>query len=166
MPVEVVSGEWRTATMMTDYRIEQLSDMLVERATWADAAPSLARVDKCIAAPGFIWFRFWILDGGHLVEKYFDPQGESLGISVPVITDFSRAGGRVSALSLGLELWLADDGQVIVLGEPTFDADVATGVVTPDQADAGERTIRQLTLAVAQGEFPPAIIRNFGLNLR
>ena len=166
MPVAVVSGEWRTAALMTDYRIEQLSDMLVERATWTEVAPLLTRADCSIAAPGYIWFRFWIFDRGQLVEKYFDDKGTSLGFSVPVVTDFQRDGGRVSALDLGLQLWLADDGQVIVLGEAGFDAAVADGIVTPERAEDGERIIRELTLEIAQGRFPPAVIRNFALNLR
>ena len=48
---------------MTDYRSELLDDLLVERATWSVDAPEQRLAGKLIAAPGFVWFRFWFAEG-------------------------------------------------------------------------------------------------------
>ena len=162
-PTEIVSGEWRSAAHMTDYRVERLSDILVERATWADDAPVLRTVDEIVAAPGYIWFRFWLFEQEQIVEKYFNSDGVSVGMRIPICMPFDGESAELSTLSLVLELWIAADEMVTVLNEEEFDTLVRNGRISPVESEQGEFRIREMTLATAQKQFPPPIIRNFEL---
>ena len=164
MPREITSDEWRSHPHLTDYRVERLSDMLVERATWgADVATEL--VETVIAKQDYIWFRFWLFEADQIVEKYFDEHGAPIGIYAPVGLPFRHEDHRYLASTLDLALWIVNDGQVLVLHEPEFDAAVASGAITDQDAEKAELRIRELTLATAKQLFPPAIIRNFALDL-
>lgn len=165
MPKELVPGEWRTDEHLTDYRIERLSGLLVERATWLDSAPQRNICGTLVSAPGYVWFRFWLLSDDKVVEKYFDDDGEAVGMYTPVSMSFSESGDGLSAIDLTLALWVDSDGQVIVLNEEKFDADVRQGYITPVEAAEAEERIREMTLETARRRFPPPIIRNFALNL-
>lgn len=52
-----------------------------------------------------------------------------------------------------------------VFHEAEFDQAVVAGTITPVEAEQAELRIRELTLAVAQKRFPPAMVRNFTIRL-
>lgn len=164
MPRELVPGLWRAEEHLVDYRFERLSDLLVERAAWAETAPSRNIRETVVADAGYIWFRFWILREEAVVEKYFRDDGTALGIYAPVCLPFSDNDYGLSTTDLTLALWLDEEGQLTVLRERQFEAEVAGGLITPEQATAAEERIRKMTLDVGRRLFPPAIIRNFELN--
>ena len=163
MTRELVPGDWRTDEHRTDYRVERLSDLLVERATWRESAPVRHICGTTVSAPGYIWFRFWLLRDGNVVEKYFDDEGRPVGMYAPVSMPFSAGEDGLGTIDLTLALWVANDGQVIVLNEDKFDHDVRNDFITPAQAAVAEDRIREMTLETARGQFPPPIIRNFEL---
>ena len=158
-------GQWRAVDHMVDYRVERLSEMLIERATWDDSAPSQVLCGTEIAAPGYVWFRFWVLKTEQLVQKYFDESGKVVGMYAPVSMPFVAGDDGLVATDLTLGLWILTDGHVMVLNEPEYEAAVRSGLITTDEAKEAEQRIREMTLATARGEFPPAIIRNFELEL-
>jgi predicted RNA-binding protein associated with RNAse of E/G family len=165
MSRELVPGVWRTDEYQIDYRIERLSDMLIERATWRRDVAVRRIGDTVIVAPGYIWFRFWLLRDERLVEKYFRDDGEGVGIYVPLCMPFFDSEHGLKTSDLVLALWLASDGQVTVLHEAEFENGIANGLISSAEASEAEDRIRAMTLETAQGLFPPAIIRNFELNL-
>ena len=174
MPQRITSGDWRKVAMMEDYRVERLSDILVERATWradaaASAAPSAAPVDICgqqVNQAGAVWFRFWLVLADRIVDKYFDADGAMLGMRVPICMPIESDGSHLRTVDLDLALWIGAEGQVTVINEDLFDEAAATGALTPQQVEYGEQAIRELTLAVAARKFPSALIRNFEMDLR
>lgn len=162
------SGEWETLAHTIDYRTERPNTMLIERIMW-DATTDPVYLDDGldgsespleIAAPHFVWFRFWLLEENQLVEKYFNALGESLGTRVPICMPLQQNNGRYYADDLLLSLWLSPDSRVTVLGEEAFERAVRERWMTPVEADYAERHIRELTLALAQKRFPPALVRN------
>jgi hypothetical protein len=73
----ISSGEWQRHSLLHDYRAEWFSDLLVERATWSAAAALQKIGQTVIAAPQYVWCRFWLARGqSHMVEKYFDDHGQ------------------------------------------------------------------------------------------
>jgi predicted RNA-binding protein associated with RNAse of E/G family len=160
---DFVKGEWRSAAYMTDYRSERFSDMLAERATWDAAAPVTHLDGSIIAAPGYIWFRFWLLERQQIVEKYFDAARRSVGIYVPITLPFRLADQVMSAADLSLGLWLTEDGRITVFNEAEFDAGTAGGAIDAAAAAHAEQRIRELTIEIGQNLFPPAMVRNFTL---
>lgn len=159
----LVSGEWQEMAHLTDYRVEWLSNMMVERATWDMTAPTHQIGGQVIASPGYIWLRFWLLEQGIVLEKYFDLQRQVIGYYLPVCLPVQRRSNRLQALSLYLALWLTPDGRVTVLHEAHFDEAVTAGEMTPVEAEHAEHQIRELTTALGRSTFPPAIVRNFAL---
>jgi len=159
----LVSGVWRKAPLMDDYRAEWLQEMLVERITWAADAPAVQLQRTTVAAPGHIWFRFWLPDQQQVVEKYFAANRQPLGFFVPLCAPLQRQGDSYAATSLLLALWLDMQGRVMMLDEDEFEAAVTSGRMTSDQAELAESNIRILTGGVAQGTFPPPLVRNFTL---
>lgn len=161
----IASGEWQRNSLMHDYRAEWFSDMLVERATWNATTPLQKLGSAVIAAPQYIWCRFWGPEANRVVEKYFDPQGTALGIYVRVGMTLPHHGRGFSMLDLLLSLWMTEDGRVTVLNEDRFERAVAAGEMTPVEAEHAEMVIRELTTSIVQKRFPPAFVRNFALAL-
>ncbi len=159
----IASGDWQRNTLMSDYRAEWFSDMLVERATWsADALPK--KIGQIvIAAPKYIWCRFWSNEGNRVIEKYFDAQGVALGIYVRVGMTLPHHGRGFSMLDMLLGIWITENGRVTVHDEDRFDRAVKTGEMTPVEAEHAEQIIRELTTSIAQKRFPAAFVRNFAL---
>jgi hypothetical protein len=164
----IASREWQNVPQLIDYRSEWLSDVLVERATWKEDAPVRTLSDfsaaVTIAAPGFIWLRFWFKTDNHLVEKYLNPAGGTVGFYAPICMPFEQAAGRLVAKFLLLALWIDQAGRIIVLGEQEFEHAVAAGTLAPVEIEQAEYRIRELTRAIGQKRFPPALVRNFSLH--
>lgn len=163
----IESGEWQDEPLMRDYRTEWLTDVLVERATWAPMTSPLP-VDPdmggvVIGAEGYVWARFWFRREGWVVEKYFSDQSAVIGFYAPVCGPIEYHSGKLAADLYGLGLWISDSGRVTVLGERDFDEDVADGRVTPVAREQAEFRIRELTTLTAQRRFPPAFVRNFDI---
>ncbi len=161
MTFEYTSGEWHNVEQMTDYRSERFTDMLVERATWTQSA-SAAMIDGAIiAAPDFIWFRFWLLSQQQIVEKYFDADRQLVGMYAPISGPFQLNEQAIASTSLVLALWLQDDGRITVLNEAEFDSAIAAQILPAEAAAYAEQRIRGLMLDIGQNLFPPAMVRNF-----
>jgi len=159
----IASGEWSQSPEMLDYRSEWLSDLLVERATCADTIHSRQLGQVTVSAPGFVWFRFWLAEGEYILEKYFDTDGQPLGIYARIGMAVPHKGRGFSTLNLLLGLWITEEGRVTVLNEPEFDQAVASGEFSPVEAEHAEQQIREVTLAIAAGRFPPPIVRNLSI---
>lgn len=159
----IASGEWNQTPEMRDYRAEWLSDLLVERATCSDGAQNRQLGQVTIGGPGFVWFRFWLAEGEYILEKYFDPDGQAIGMHALIGMAVPHKGRGFSALNLLLGLWITDEGHVTVLNEPEFDAAVASGELSPIEAEHAEQQIREVTMAIASGRFPPPIVRNLSI---
>jgi hypothetical protein len=161
MATELVSGAWRDAAEMTDYRSERFTDMLVERATWTVDAP-LQKIDETIVAgPDYIWFRFWLMGHQQVVDRYFSAERQAVGMLAPISGPFLVTERTITSVNLLLALWLQNDGRITVLNEAEFDVAVAAQIIAQEQAEYAEQRIRELTLDVSQNLFPPAMVRNF-----
>lgn len=163
--VQVRSGAWQEHVEMEDYRSERIGSYYVERATWSASAEPLTRADTTVAAPGYTWFRFWLLDTGQLADQYYDTQGNRVGMLIPVCTPLVRQGAGLVAHWLLLALWMGPWGSLRVLYEDEFDQAAGEGRLASHHVAAGEDRVRALTLAVAEGRFPPAFVRNFAMSL-
>ena len=159
----IASGDWQRNTLMRDYRAEWFSDMLVERATWGIDAPVQKIGQLVIAAPSYVWCRFWSSEANRVVEKYFDPQGNTLGYYVRVGMTLPHHGRGFSMLDMLLGIWITDDSRVTIHSEERFDRAVRTGEMSPVEAEHAELIIRELTTSIAQKRFPAPFVRNFAL---
>jgi predicted RNA-binding protein associated with RNAse of E/G family len=65
-----------------------------------------------------------------------------------------------------LDIWISPQGQVTVGNETAFDAAVRGGQISPEEAIWAEEHVRRLTGAIAQRRFPPAMVRNWQVDLR
>ncbi len=164
-PEIITNGAWETVPYMIDYRAEWFSEMLVERATWSSTAPVRRLGEHVIAGPGYVWFRFWLMENELMVEKYFDETGQVVGFYAPIGMPIQRRVSTLRLITLILALWLKPDERVTVLQESEFDQAVASSAISPVEAEQAEFRIRELTLAIAQKRFPPAIVRNFTIKL-
>lgn len=167
----IESGEWQFDETLLDYRAEWPGNMLVERATWGPNTRTVTTAKlqgyepSIIAAPNYIWFRFWLSEDDQIVERYFAPHGEPVGTFLPITMELQKQGRSFQTVALILGLWIAEDGRVTVLNEPEFDAAVASGQVNPVESERAELRIRALTGAIAQKRFPPALVRNFTISV-
>lgn len=165
MSKEIVPGLWRDEAHMVDYRLERLRDILVERATWSDSAPRREIRETVVADSGYIWFRFWMLRDETVVEKYFRDDGSAIGTYALVCLPFSGSEYGLRTTELTLAVWIDEDGRVMVLRESQFESDVTNGLISSEQAIIAEERIRKMTMEISQKLYPPAIVRNFELNL-
>lgn len=159
----IASGDWQRQTHLSDYRYEWLNDMLVERATWNASAPEQQLGAVTIAGPGYIWFRFWLAEGDRILDKYFDPEGRSLGMYAHVGMGLPHQGRGFSMVDLILGLWITAQSHVTVYNEAQFDGAVRDGLLSPVEAEHAEHQIREITTAIAHKRFPPPLVRNFAI---
>jgi predicted RNA-binding protein associated with RNAse of E/G family len=108
-----------------------------------------------IAAPGYVWFRFWLAEGDRILDKYFDDNGNAIGIYVHVGMGLPHQGRGYSMVDLILGLWITGQARVTVHNEARFDAAVASGRISPVEAEHAEHQLREITASVALKRFPP-----------
>ena len=159
----IASGDWQRRPYMKDYRSEWLNDMLIERAAWSEDAPEQTLGAVKIAAPGFTWFRFWLVEGDRIIEKYFDETGKSVGMYTHVGMALPQQGRSFSLIDLILGIWISGQTHVTVHNEEKFDVAVRDGIISPVEAEHAEHQIREMTTAIAGKRFPPPIVRNFAI---
>lgn len=160
------SGDWKTQPGLADYLVGLLDDLLVERAIWGEGAQASTAGGRVQAQPGQIWYRFWLWRDDQVVERYFDADGQPLGTQIDLCMPIQASEQVWRARDLLLDIWLAPDGRVTVANEAAYDAAVAAGQLSMDEARWAEAHVRRLTGAIAQRRFPPAMVRNWQVDLR
>jgi predicted RNA-binding protein associated with RNAse of E/G family len=162
---EIRSGSFADPAVVSDYRAEAIGDVLVERVIWGEGA-SEQRYGRVLAAPGFIWFRFWLPRLEQIVERYYFPDGQLIGsqidVCMPVLCDESGCRAR----DLILDLWLDPDGRVTLHNEEAFEEAAREGSLSPDEVKHAELHLRVLTAGIAQTRFPPPLVRNWQIDQR
>ena len=158
-----ISGDWKEHAAMTDYRAEWFNTLLVERAAWTAQAPTVELMGVVIGGPGFVWFRFWLPDLDQLVEKYFNPEGNTIGFYLPVCNPLVQEDKAYHTSDLILAIWYNADKRVSVLREEEFDDVVRRQILSSQEAERAETRIRELTAAIFREEFPPPLVRNFAI---
>lgn len=162
----IENGEWNGLPGVADYVFGLVDDVLIERAIWGDGWRPAERAGRQVAGYGFIWYRFWLWRDDQLVERYYDREGALLGTQIDVCTPMVADEQRWRTQDLLLDIWIAPDGRVTLGNEPAFDAAVAAGVIPTEEAARAEAHVRRLTTAIAQGRFPPAMVRNWQVDVR
>ena len=168
MPGEVwTSGEWAGQTRVVDYRSEWIGEKLIERVTFSESAPlascAFARMGTMVRQPLQDIVRFWLLDGGQIIDKGFDGEAEPVGYFAPVTAGFERDGDTLEATQLYLGLSMDQEGRVTVTGEAEFEQAVARNELSQDEIQLAEERIRELTLAAAAKQWPSPFVRNFAI---
>jgi predicted RNA-binding protein associated with RNAse of E/G family len=162
---EIRSGDFGDPDAVQDYRSERLGEMLVERVIWGPQG-HCERNGRVLAAPGYVWFRFWLPRYAQVVERYYMGDGKPLGtqidVCMPIVCD--NAGCR--ARDLLLDLWIDPDGRVVLLGEAGFEDAIRSGDLSPDETSHAEQHLRVLTAAISQDRFPPPFVRNWQVDRR
>ncbi len=166
MTALIRSGEWQALPGIADYLAGLIDDVLIERAVWSQAAGRQAAGGRVLAGPGHIWYRFWLWRDDQVVERYFDAGGQPLGTQVDLCMPMQISEREWTARDLLLDIWISPQGQVTVSNEAAFDAAVSSGYLTVDEASWAEEHVRRLTAAIAQRRFPPAMVRNWQVDLR
>lgn len=164
LPV-IRSGDWARWQAVRDYRSVYLGQVLVERLVWNHDPGDVRPKRRELAREGYVWFRFWLFDHGQVIERYYDSQGRLLGTHLDLCTPPKREGELWYATGLLLEIWIAPDGQVVVRNEPAFERAQRQGLLTAADAIQADRRCRELTAAIAKGRFPPALVRNWQVDL-
>jgi len=162
----IVNGEWQDLPGVAHYLAGLIDDVLIERAIWGQPEGASTAGGRVQAAPGQIWYRFWLWRDDQVVERYFDGQGQPLGTQVDVCMPLHVDEHRWTARDLLLNIWISPQGRVTVGNEAAFDAAVQSGQINAEEAAWAEEHVRRLTGAIAQRRFPPAMVRNWQVDLR
>jgi predicted RNA-binding protein associated with RNAse of E/G family len=158
---EIRSGEFGDATVIQDYRFERLGEVFVERVIWGISAPPQRRGEVVVSGPGYVWFRFWLLAHDQVLERYYGEQGQLIGTQIDVCMPPTgdESGWRVR--DLYLDIWVTPDGRVTLSGEASFDQAAQQGWLSQQEVEYAEEHVRRLTAGIAQGRFPPPIVRRW-----
>jgi predicted RNA-binding protein associated with RNAse of E/G family len=164
-PAEIVSGDFGDAEGVDDYRFERLGEILVERVIWGVSAAPLQRNDVLVAGPGYIWFRFWVLPHNQVLERYYGHQGQLIGMQIDLCMPPVGAESGWRAKDLLLDIWVTPEGRVTLSGEARFEQAVQQGRLSREEAAYADAHVRRLTTGIAQGSFPPPIVRRWQVDL-
>lgn len=156
----IESGQWQLLSGVADYVAGLVDDMLIERVIWGGGLTAER------AGRGAIWYRFWVWRDDQVVERYYDRNGALLGTQIDICTPMDIQEQFWRTHDLLLDIWIAPDGRVTVTNEAAFEAAVASGEIAPEEAQWAEAHLRRLTTAIAQGRFPPAMVRNWQVDMR
>jgi predicted RNA-binding protein associated with RNAse of E/G family len=161
IPAEIRSGEFGDATAIQDYRFERLGEVLVERVIWRMSAPAQRRGQVVVSGPGYVWFRFWVLAHDQVLERYYGEQGQLIGTQIDVCMPPTGDERDWRAKDLYLDIWVTPDGRVTLSGETSFDQAAQQGRLSQQEVQYAEEHVRRLTAGIAQGRFPPPIVRRW-----
>ena len=164
-PTHIRSGHFGDPAATIGYRFERLGEVFVERIIWADLPAPRRRAGVVVADTGYVWYRFWLLPEGQVVERYFASSGVPIGTLIDLCAPIAWNETGCSALDLLLEVWIDEGGRVTVHNEDRFEKAVVGGALSAVQAELAEAHLRGLTAAIARGRFPPPLVRNWQLDL-
>lgn len=162
----IESGDWQQLPGVADYFAGLVDDVLIERVIWGDGWAAAPPGGRQLAGYGFIWYRYWVWRDDQLVERYYDKSGGLLGTRIDVCTPMEIEERHWRTRDLLLDIWIAPDGRVTVTNEAAFDAAVVAGEITAEEAEWAEAHVRRLTGAISQNRFPPAMVRNWQVDIR
>ena len=162
----IESGDWQKRSGVADYFAGLVDDVLIERVIWGDGWLGIERAGRQLIGYGFIWYRFWVWRDDQIVERYYDQSGALLGTRIDVCTPMEIEERQWRTRDMVLDIWIAPGGRVTVANEAAFDAAVDAGAITAEEAEWAEAHVRRLTGAIAQGRFPPAMVRNWQVDIR
>ncbi len=161
---EIRSGSFGIQDKLRDYRAEQLAGILVERIIWREQAPEFHN-GVVTTGPGYVWFRFWLPRVDQVVERYYTDAGALLGTRVDLCTRVTVDDSGRHALDLIMDLWIDPSGTVTLHHEDAYEQAVAAHALSDEEAAYAEAHLRSLTMSIAQGRFPPAIVRNWQVDV-
>jgi predicted RNA-binding protein associated with RNAse of E/G family len=161
IPGEIRSGEFGDATLIQDYRFERLGEVFVERVIWGMSAPAQRRGAVVVSGPGYVWFRFWVLSHDQVLERYYGAQGQLIGTQIDVCMPPTGDERGWRAKDLYLDIWVTPDDRVTLSGEMSFDQAAQQGRFSQQEVEYAEEHVRRLTAGIAQGRFPPPIVRRW-----
>ena len=164
-PTQIRSGHFGDPAATYGYRCERLGDVIVERVIWAGLPAPRYLAGVVVADTGYVWYRFWLLPGGQVVERFFTSDGVPVGTQIDLCAPIIRDNAGCSASDLVLDIWIDSGGRVTVHNEDSFEEAVILGALSREQAELAEAHLRELTAAIARGRFPPPLVRNWQLDL-
>ena len=162
---QIRSGLFGDPAATRGYRFERLGDVVVERVIWADLPAPRQRAGVVVADTGYVWYRFWLLPEGQVVERYFTSGGASVGTQIDLCAPIAWDDAGCSATDLVLDIWIDSSGRVTLHNEEQFEEAVVLGTLSSEQATLAEARLRGLTAAIARGRFPPPLVRNWQVDL-
>lgn len=123
--------------------------------------------DQEVMAAGYdvIWFLF--KDEPFDVGRFYRPDGTWTGYYVDILEPVRWQGTNADTLQpivdLFLDLWIAPDGEHMVLDEDEFEDAKAKGYLSGDQVAHAQETLQRLVASVMQNTFPQDVVKNFRL---
>jgi predicted RNA-binding protein associated with RNAse of E/G family len=162
---QIRSGHFGDPVATYGYRFERLGEVFVERIIWAELPAPRRLAGVVVADAGYVWFRYWLLPEGQVVERYFTSGGVPIGTQIDLCAPIAWDDTGCSALDLLLDIWIDAGGRVTVHNEDRFEKAVVWGALSSAHADLAEAHLRELTAAIARGRFPPPLVRNWQLDL-
>ena len=106
-------------------------------------------------------FAFGCSHLARFIERYYGEHGQLIGTQIDVCMPPTFDEGAWRAKDLHLDIWVAPDGRVTLSGETTFDEAAEQGQLSRDEVQYAEEQVRTLTTGIAQGRFPPPIVRRW-----
>ena len=164
-PAQIRSGHFGDPAATYGYRFER-SARFSSSASSGPSCPRRGRLAGVVVADtGYVWYRYWLLPEGQVVERYFTAEGVPIGTQIDLCAPIAVDDTGCSALDLLLDIWIDSGGRVTVHNEDRFEKAVVWGALSAAQADLAEAHLRELTAAIARGRFPPPLVRNWQLDL-
>lgn len=112
-----------------------------------------------------VWFLF--KDQPFDVARVYRPDGTWTGYYADVLEPVHWTDADPYSLQplvdLFLDLWITPEGKWQVLDEDELDAAIETRAITADAAARAREVLDGLVRATRSGDFPPAAVRQFGL---
>ncbi len=161
---QILSGVLGDPAFAGDHRLELLGDVLVERVVWQELPGPRTLAGAIVAQTGAIWFRFWLPRYDQVVERYFLPDGTTLGTHIDVCGPLSCDEHGCRAEDYIMDIWIDSQGRVTVQNEDEFERAVLLGELGAEQAQWAEQHLRDLTAAIARNRFPPPLVRNWQID--
>lgn len=146
-------------------RLLDATDDTIVLATELSPSKPLNYLGNIVMGVGYraVWFLF---KGRPFdIGRIYRSDGTWTGYYVDILEPVQWAGADPNTLKpivdLFLDLWIAPDGQYEILDEDEFEDAITLGHITSDQIDHARRVLKELVEATEQGEFPPAVVKEF-----
>ncbi len=162
---EIRSGVFGDPAFVHAYRFELLGDALVERVIWKGLPEPRTLYGEVVADTGAVWYRFWLPQHDQVVERYYLADGTPLGIHIDVSGPIICGESGCRADDYILDIRIDAHGRVTVHNEEEFERSALLGELSPTAAAQAEAHLRELTAAIARNRFPPALVRNWRIDL-
>jgi len=146
-----------------DEVIADLGDVIIARSEFKGMLAPLRVNGVEVIKNGYEMLYFAFIGENYDILKVYDKEGNFRGLYVDVLAYTRREKDTLEMLDLFLDIFVFPNGEAFLLDEDELEMALNYGVIDRETFDFAYRVAREILENLKQGNFPPEIVWEYGM---